>query len=241
MNPLESIDRCFKKYLASTPSGSYIHDHNISFITSGSSGREMNYCIIYKISNLEYQKKLFKEHFDVNGVVLSFPASRMIVKNIGENLSYAGRVGVMVKQGYRNNAVVNSFRVDRLNQQNKDDFIDFVHSQRGTEPSTLGSIVDACGDDLYVYMAYDEDEVIGMGSAIKDGRSVMIIDTIVKDESRNEGALTAIGMASMSDVSKRGNFDYIAIVSSEYSAKVAQKIGYEVVMTLDMWMNRGGE
>ena len=66
----------------------------------------------------------------------------------------------------------------------------------------------------------------------------MILDTMVEDAERNKGILSAIGEVSMSEVTASGVSDFVSVVSSSYSQKVAEKMGYKEMLILDLWINR---
>lgn len=236
MEELSFIKECYKKFLSSSVYGSYVEENSMSFIKSGSSSKDMNVCIIDKISNFNNQKQSFQENFNVNGFVLSIPSSRFMVQHVGDNLTHYGKVGIMRGKGFASNNIFNNIK--RIDANNSNDFVQFISQQRDIERQILLGIVDSVGSDMHIYMAYENDEPIGAGYAIEHEKNIFILDTIVKDEKRNSGILSAIGEYSMSNATKSGISNFLSLVSSDYSQRVAEKMGYSEALILDFWINK---
>lgn len=236
MQELSFIKECYKKFLSSSKNGNFFEESNISFIKSGSSSRDMNVCIIDKISDFAYQKELFKNNFNVNGFMLSLPSSKFIVQNISDQILYCGKVGLMVSNGlvsdYKNN------NIEKINSDRFDDFINFISNERKIEKEIIEDMVEKNSNDMHIYLSYEDGSPIGAGYAIEHENNIFILDTIVKDEKRNAGILSAIGEISMNDATKNGISNFLSIVSSNYSQKVAEKMSYQEAMILDFWITR---
>jgi hypothetical protein len=86
-------------------------------------------------------------------------------------------------------------------------------------------------------LAYFGNEVVGAGTAIKNGNSVMIFDAVVKNDRMNSGIFSSIVTRSMSDVSKMGQHSYYALISSEPSLRGAVKANFKKIKFVDLWIN----
>lgn len=236
MSELKVIESCLKKYLCSHDLGFFVEDSEISFIKSGSTSPFMNFAIINKINNAKNQKEAFDTNFNVLGFVLSMPAHRPIVTSIVSGIRYIGNVFICISDGYTGEPTKNDIEIEELNKSNLNDYISFMKKERLVEPEISRYIIESCSEDLYVYLAYKDSEIVGAGSAIRDNESIYIFDTIVREDQREKGIFSAIVTRSMSDVSKTGRYNYYAIVSSPQSRAGASKANYEKNMVMDLWM-----
>lgn len=240
MSFIQSIESSLKKLLSSHEYGMSVTSSGISFIRSGSNSSTMNYAIFHNADNLEIKKEIFKDIFSTNGLVLSFPEDQDAIKNISKNMSYLGKILVSISKGYSGQRVHPEIHVETLSDKNIKDYISFMQQQRRVEPNILQNIIKSCKDDLYVYLAYDDGNVVGAGTAIRNETDIFIFDTIIREDKRNTGVFSAIVTQSMSDVYQTGDYDYYALISSENSLNGAMKANYGAHSFMDLWINEEG-
>ncbi len=236
---VDTIVSLLSKYLGYQPYGSVARGDGITIIKSGSESAIMNYAVVDQVLDVQTTQELLDSKFSVNGFVLSHPYCLDDMNNLS-GVRYIGRILVAISNGFSGEKQ-GSVHVEPLSGDNIKDYIDFVYANRGVEPDITRAIVDSHKDDMYVYLAYNGPEVIGAGSAIKDGGSVFIFDTIVREDQRNSGVFSAIVTQSMMDVSKERQYNYYALVSSEHSLAGALKANFFKNMFLDLWIREAGK
>lgn len=236
MNIMEPVKSGLKKYLCSHDLGEYLEDSGMCFIKSGSASPVMNFVVIDKIQNPKMQRESFDKNFDNRGFVVSIPAHQPMIMAIKPELRYLGNVFISVSRGYSGDQSESNVQVEELSFENANDYLEFMERERGVEKEISREIISACSDDIYVYVAYSSEKIVGAGSAIRNGDSIYIFDTIVTEEHRDSGVFSAILTKAMSDVSKTGKYNYYAIISSPQSLAGSSKANYERKMVMDLWI-----
>lgn len=206
-------------------------------LKSGINDPSFNFFIVDNLSN-SFQKDVFLKTFDCNGFVASFQESRDFIKTWSPSLQFLGPSAIMsalpnniINIDIDQNIDVKSARTESV----VEDHISIVKEVRHV--SGYEDLINKIKNNMHIYVAYINNVPVGTGSAIQVGKDIFILDTITRDKYQNSGVLSAIGQVSMQEAKVNGAEKISAMVTSAYSQKVAEHVGFKVEQVFDFWKN----
>lgn len=231
---IDVISESYKNFLCCFDKSLYFEKYGMKIFNSGFESKDTNICFIEKISSFEKQKEAIDNKLPSAGLIFSPPSIKGFVGSMSNSFSYMGKVGVVQVESPKIQMGKNKFNTNRVGSEFTD-IAKFINKERGIDEYFILSSFEKNKESMRVYAAYIKSKIVGVGYAIQKDNAVFILDTIVTEEYRNSGVLTEIGEVSMAEAVNQGIKDFISIVSSQYSQRVAEKMGYEEKMILDLW------
>lgn len=225
----------YTKFLGSTDQSTVLSMGGCLLLRSGIDHSSYNFFIVDNYIS-EIQRALFNESFDCNGLVCSFTDSRDYVQTWSPRLRLMGSPLLVTAQPHdiRNIEVDKSIVVKSAHDTSVlRDHVSIMEEVRGMRG--YARLIQKIQEPLHIYVGYIDGKPAGTGSAIQIDNSIFILDVVTREMYKNTGVLSAIGQVSVENANASGISSYSAIVTSGYSQKVANAMGFKVEQVFDMW------
>jgi len=119
------------------------------------------------------------------------------------------------------------------------DFIQVFSEVRGIEEKDIINMIDVenLKQNNHFFVSYMSDIPVGIFYAISNEDSAFIIDASVKESHRNTGILNAMAKKAKEEALSKEIFNFYSIPTSEFSVRVMNDQGYNLVGTFCLWQN----
>jgi len=244
--------QAFKKsvplYLCQSTESLYMQNKDITVAKSGVNHFSCNYIIIEN-SNSGDQKEIVRDSFECDGLIFSLEENRNSINSWSKDFGfkYLGRAAmvnkrqepVQVEKKYYDN-----IRIERVLDTNllKDYVNVFAETRNITIHEASKMFSEKFFNPIYfMYVAYYLDDPAGTFMAIKTGEGGITADTDVKEKYRHSSLLKLLATQAQNDAVGNKEYDYSAIVTSEFAYSVVMKHGYTIEGYCDLWRRMEGE
>jgi len=213
---------------------------NVEIYKSGIDNVSMNFCFVNNYIE-ESDINFINNKFDLNGFIFTSNNFHPDIFLI-ENLTPIGKFTLMMRE-----EVPDFYRapfyddIEILSVEEYPmiftDFIKVFSEVRGLDKEEITKSIDIENLKLnnHFFVAYMSDIPVGTLYAISNEDNAFVIDASVKENYRNTGILNALAKKAKEVVLSKEIFNFYAIPTSDFSLRVMNDMGFQVIDITFLW------
>lgn len=242
MNTLDKFKYAYQKYFCNDKKSRLDIENRYSLMYSGVNNYFFNYMFIH--NDIQESNPFLNIDFDT--AIFSFNNSTKVMEywSSKSNLKFLGRGAIMTKTFHDDSYIkkeITDISVVQVKNNKKylEDYFKVMSSVKNINEKEIKenfTIKINDNENIYVYLAYLNNEPVGTLSAIVIDDYAISVDSAIIENSRSVGVLTALGEKAMTDGINKGIKSYSSIVTSPYTMKLVERQGYKFETICDVWV-----